>query len=91
MFIGLDFGTTNSALAVAPREGPSRLVPVRHANEWLPTFRSILYFDEEERDANGRPHAFAGPAAMDAYLERGAELTSVATGLALAARQRFGD
>jgi hypothetical protein len=37
------------------------------------------------------PHAFAGPAAMDTYLERGAELTSVATGLALAARQRFGD
>ncbi|GMV63790.1 MAG: hypothetical protein AMXMBFR74_29570 [Parvibaculum sp.] len=73
MFIGLDFGTTNSALAVAPAHGPSRLLPVRHANELLPTFRSILYFDEEERDANGRPHAFAGPAAMDAYLERGAE------------------
>jgi len=73
MFIGLDFGTTNSALAVAPPDGPSRLVPVRHAAETLPTFRSILYFDDEERDANGRPHAFAGPAAMDAYLERGAE------------------
>jgi hypothetical chaperone protein len=73
MFIGLDFGTTNSALAVAPAHGPSRLVPVRHVNELLPTFRSILYFDDEERDANGRPHAFAGPAAMDAYLERGAE------------------
>lgn len=73
MFIGLDFGTTNSALAVASPDGPSRLVPVRHAAETLPTFRSILYFDDEERDANGRPHAFAGPAAMDAYLERGAE------------------
>jgi hypothetical chaperone protein len=73
MFIGLDFGTTNSALALAPADGPSRLVPVRHAAETFPTFRSILYFDDEERDANGRPHAFAGPAAMDAYLERGAE------------------
>ncbi|HCX68856.1 Hsp70 family protein [Parvibaculum sp.] len=73
MFIGLDFGTTNSALALAPADGPSRLVPVRHAAETLPTFRSILYFDDEERDTNGRPHAFAGPAAMDAYLERGAE------------------
>ena len=43
------------------------------------------------------PHAFAGPAAMEVAqaalraAERGAELTSVATGLALAARQRFGD
>lgn len=73
MFIGLDFGTTNSALAVATPDGASRLVAVRHANERLSTFRSILYFDEEERDRNGRPFAFAGPAAMDAYLERGAE------------------
>ncbi|PKQ07200.1 MAG: Hsp70 family protein [Alphaproteobacteria bacterium HGW-Alphaproteobacteria-12] len=72
-FIGLDFGTTNSALAVAPPAGPPRLVPVRHANRRLDTFRSILYFDEDERDPNGRPHAFAGPAAMDAYLERGRE------------------
>ncbi|MEQ9196254.1 MAG: Hsp70 family protein [Parvibaculum sp.] len=73
MFIGLDFGTTNSALAVASPEGASRLVPVRHGGETLSTFRSILYFDDDERDANGRPHAFTGPAAMDAYLERGAE------------------
>ena len=73
MFIGLDFGTTNSALAVASPEGASRLVAVRHRNETLPTFRSILYFDDEERDRNGRPVAFAGPEAMDAYLERGAE------------------
>jgi len=73
MFIGLDFGTTNSALAVAPEHGAARLVPVRHGAVVLPTFRSILYFDDEERDPNGRPHAFAGPAAMDAYLMTGAE------------------
>ena len=73
MFIGLDFGTTNSALAVAPPEGPSRLVPVHHAGAALDTFRSILYFDNDERDVGGRLHAFAGPAAMDAYLDRGAD------------------
>ena len=73
MFIGLDFGTTNSALSVVSPEGPARLVPVHHAGATLETFRSILYFDNEERDANGRLHAFAGPAAMDAYLDRGAE------------------
>lgn len=72
-FIGLDFGTTNSALAVASPEGAARLVPVRHRNELLNTFRSILYFDDEERDPNGRPHAFAGPEAMDVYLDRGAD------------------
>ena len=130
MFIGLDFGTTNSALAVASPDGASRLLAIRHTSETLNTFRFILYFDDEERDPNGRPHAFAGPAAMDAYPARGSEgrliqsvkfylanpnftstsifnsrftrfaaeklagggeLTSVATGLALAARRRFGD
>ena len=73
MFIGLDFGTTNSALAVASPEGITRLVPLAHAGKAHTTFRSILYFDEEERDRNGRPHAFAWPAAMEAYLESGAE------------------
>ncbi|HUD50655.1 Hsp70 family protein [Parvibaculum sp.] len=73
MFIGLDFGTTNSALALADAQGPSRLVPILHEGGELSTFRSILYFDGEERDANGRPLAYAGPAAIDAYLEPGAE------------------
>ena len=73
MFIGLDFGTTNSALAVASAQGPARLVPVRHEGAALDTFRSILYFDNDERETNGNLHAFAGPAAMDAYLDRGGE------------------
>ncbi len=73
MFIGLDFGTTNSALAVASPEGSARLVPLAHAGKAHTTFRSILYFEEEERDRNGRPYAFVGPAAMEAYLESGSE------------------
>ena len=73
MFIGLDFGTTNSALALAPAEGPASLVPLVHDGNDHATFRSLLYFDAEERDPNGRPLAFAGPAAIDAYLEPGGE------------------
>lgn len=73
MFIGLDFGTTNSALALATAEGSASLVPLIHDGRQHATFRSILYFDADERDPNGRPHAFAGPAAIDAYLEPGAE------------------
>lgn len=69
MFIGLDFGTTNSALALAPNAGPASLVSVRHKQEEFSTFRSILYFEEGLRDANGRSQAFAGPAAIDSYLE----------------------
>jgi hypothetical chaperone protein len=69
MFIGLDFGTTNSALALASAEGQASLVPLRHGGDEHTTFRSLLYFEDGERDRNGRPHAFAGPAAIDAYLE----------------------
>lgn len=69
MFIGLDFGTTNSALALAPTTGPASLVSVRHKQEEFSTFRSILYFEEGLRDANGRSQAFTGPAAIDSYLE----------------------
>lgn len=69
MFIGLDFGTTNSALALAPNVGPASLVPVRYRQEEFSTFRSILYFEEGLRDLNGRSRAFAGPAAIDTYLE----------------------
>lgn len=73
MFIGLDFGTTNSALALASAEGPAGLVPLVHDGAEFQTFRSILYFDANERDRNGRPEASAGPAAIDAYLEPGSE------------------
>jgi len=69
MFIGLDFGTTNSAVALAPAQGAASLIPIRYRNEELSTFRSILYFEEGERDQNGRPLAFSGPAAIDTYLE----------------------
>ncbi|KAB7741576.1 Hsp70 family protein [Parvibaculum sedimenti] len=73
MFIGLDFGTTNSALALAGATGPSRLVPLLHNGVEHSTFRSILYFDADERDKRGKPLSYAGPAAIDAYLEPGAE------------------
>lgn len=71
MFIGLDFGTTNSALALAPAQGPASLVPLRQNDADHTTFRSLLYFEEGDRDASGRAHAFAGPAAIDAYLQGG--------------------
>lgn len=40
-FVGVDFGTTNSALALAGRDGGSSLVSLTQKGE--PTFRSILY------------------------------------------------
>jgi hypothetical chaperone protein len=62
--IGLDFGTTNSALAVA---APDRGVTLAHFNGQA-TFRSILYFDAEESQLKDRSHIVAGPAAIESYL-----------------------
>jgi hypothetical chaperone protein len=61
--IGLDFGTTNSALAVADEEGV-RLARFDAAS----TFRSVLFFDADERGPNGKPLTVAGPEAIERYL-----------------------
>ncbi|MCI0339141.1 MAG: Hsp70 family protein [Acidobacteria bacterium] len=68
--IGLDFGTTNSALAVAEPGGASTLASFEsEEGEVSSTFRSILYFSAEERGADKRPLAVAGPDAIKRYLE----------------------
>ncbi|HEY2511172.1 MAG TPA: Hsp70 family protein [Polyangiaceae bacterium] len=66
--VGLDFGTTNSALGVADGE---RAVLARfpHKAGFTDTFRSILYFHPELRDAVGRLGVVGGGRAIDAYLE----------------------
>jgi hypothetical chaperone protein len=68
--VGIDFGTTNSALAVADASGSSRLALFQSEEEpALPTFRSLLYFSAEERGADRRPLVVAGPDAIRKYLE----------------------
>jgi hypothetical chaperone protein len=66
--VGLDFGTTNSALAVAARDGTVELARFKTVAAFATTFRSILYFDGEDASAAGAPRPAAGPQAIDAYL-----------------------
>ena len=65
--IGLDFGTTNSALALAR---PDRTVQLADFSGHS-TFRSVLFFDAEARHGQDGPHIVAGPQAIDAYLHAG--------------------
>lgn len=62
--IGLDFGTTNSALVLAEPNGALQLAEFRGGS----TFRSILYFEEQERALSGKLRVIAGPAAIESYL-----------------------
>ena len=66
--VGLDFGTTNSALAVAAPDGTVELARFKTGPAFSTTFRSILYFDGEDASAAGAPRPSAGPQAIDAYL-----------------------
>ena len=70
--IGLDFGTTNSAIAVAGGDGPPRLARFADGAGGTATFRSLLYVDPEAAGRSGMPpRVTAGPAAIAAYLATG--------------------
>lgn len=67
--VGLDFGTTNSAIAVATADGAAQLATFQADGQLTATFRSILYFfHPKDEDADGR-QVVAGPEAIPAYRE----------------------
>jgi hypothetical chaperone protein len=62
--IGLDFGTTNSALALAMPDETVQLAQFQGDA----TFRSILYFDEHDASRTSKLRVVAGPDAIQSYL-----------------------
>lgn len=66
--IGIDFGTTNSAVAIADASGNVQTQTFAYKAESLDTFRSILYFAPGEKGSGKRMQAYAGPEAIDHYL-----------------------
>ncbi len=64
--IGLDFGTTNSSIALASSTG-TKLIQFAGAT---PSFRSLLYLEHHQADGRSATEAFTGPAAVDRYLHR---------------------
>ena len=69
MHVGIDFGTSNTAVAVADPEGGIRFLDFSLLGATTQSFRSLLHFDPEEQEV-GSPIAFhAGTGAIEAYLE----------------------
>jgi hypothetical chaperone protein len=68
--VGIDFGTTNSALAVALPDGGAELAIFTGDGQRRSTFRSILFF-EAESQPGGRPQVVAGPDAVRRYIDAG--------------------
>jgi hypothetical chaperone protein len=69
-FFGIDFGTTNSAVAMLHPAGHVQLASFSFRGEDLPACRSVLYF-EQSKSATGprRVHGYSGSAAIERYLD----------------------
>lgn len=64
--IGLDFGTTNSSVALASSAG---IQLIRFAGATA-SFRSLLYLEQRRTAGRTSTDAFTGPAAIERYLQR---------------------
>jgi hypothetical chaperone protein len=68
--VGIDFGTTNSSLALVTPDGGLELASFRGGGGETNSFRSVIYL-EQAKDASGarRVRSMTGPAAIEHYLE----------------------
>lgn len=68
IMIGIDFGTTNSAVAMAGESG--QVITARYSSGDIEseTFRSILFFAPPQKGMRRELSAYAGPDAIDRYL-----------------------
>jgi hypothetical chaperone protein len=67
--IGLDFGTTNSAIAVAGDDRQARLAHFSDGAASITNFRSILYFPAKDKSSPQKTETHAGPEAINSYLD----------------------
>jgi hypothetical chaperone protein len=67
--IGIDFGTTNSSIALALPSGEIDLVRFPTATATTESFRSVLYLEQHKQAGRSQVKSFTGPAAIEHYLE----------------------
>jgi hypothetical chaperone protein len=66
--IGIDFGTTNSSVALA-RGGQIELVRFARRGGETESFRSVLYLERVRQDGHLRIGSWTGPTAIEHYLD----------------------
>jgi hypothetical chaperone protein len=68
--IGIDFGTTNSSIALVDGQGPAQLVSFPSFDATTTSFRSVLYLEKQASAAGTRRvRSLTGPSAIRGYLE----------------------
>lgn len=68
MFVGMDFGTTNSAVALSGPNGDADVIRFPTSSGPASTLRSVLAFDKAHLDDQRRIRPLVGHDAIDAYL-----------------------
>jgi hypothetical chaperone protein len=86
--LGIDFGTTNTVIALAAADGPAQLVNFPAPEGELFAFRSALSFHAPPEHPAERSIA-AGPWAIDAYVEDPAETRFIQSFKSFAASESF--
>ncbi len=67
--LGIDFGTTNSSIALARENGAVELVVFPTAAGVTESFRSVLYLEQQKQAGRTQLRSFTGPAGIERYLE----------------------
>ena len=67
--IGIDFGTTNSSIALARENGTVELVSFATASGVTEPFRSVLYLEQQKHAGRTQIKSFTGPAGIEHYLD----------------------
>lgn len=67
--IGIDFGTTNSSIALATPEGAVELVSFPTATASTESFRSILYLEQHKHAGRTQIKSYTGPSGIEHYLD----------------------
>jgi hypothetical chaperone protein len=66
--IGIDFGTTNSSIALTRGNGVVELVSFPAAEASVESFRSVLYLEQHRHTTRTQIKSFTGPQAIEHYL-----------------------
>lgn len=73
MYLGIDFGTTNTAVAIADDAGVVTTAKFPVQDQMTSSFRSVLCFADEEEQGSRHLRTSAGPAAIADYIDFGSE------------------
>jgi hypothetical chaperone protein len=68
MRVGLDFGTTNSSIAIADKAGEVGLARFTHSGGTTESFRSLLYLERHREGGRTTIKSWSGPRGIDQYL-----------------------